>query len=272
MAGERDDSYQVGSLADPDQELGRLERQAQVARALEMAWLKGLAIDPGSALADIGCGPGFMTHALAQLVPEGSVVGVDTDADLVAQAQASVPPEDAARLRFVHASAEGMPLDSASVDLAYARFLVQHLPRPAAVLAEIRRIVRPGGRVVVVDTDDGGLALHPEPTGFQALLAASQAAQERRGGDRHVGRKLKALLQDVGLEDVTLEVVPFTSEQVGMEAFLDICLGFKSLIIDDAEMPRAAVQEALSAARALTEEPTAFGQALGYVAVGVVPT
>lgn len=270
QVGFRDDSYQVGGLADPAAELGRLERQARVARPLELGWLRGLELAEDARIADIGCGPGFMTEALATLVPNGSVVGVDTDRELIRQGRRRLAQQGPGRVRFVHASADLMPLEDGAVDLAYARFLFQHLPRPVEVMREMARVVGPGGRVVVVDTDDGGLVLHPTPEGFDSLVSASQAAQARRGGDRRVGRKLREMMHAAGLTSVRVDVVPFTTEMVGMATFLDICLGFKSHIIEDAELPAADVERALAAARSLVEDRDAFGHALGYVAVGTV--
>jgi SAM-dependent methyltransferase len=266
--GFRDDSYQLSGLADPVRELERLERQARIATPLELSFLRKLGLPASGCLLDVGCGPGVFTEAMASLAPQGRAIGVDAEAGLVRRGRRRLAGQNE-RVRLVHASAEDMPFDDAEFDLAYARFLFQHLPRPQRVLGEMRRVVKPGGRVVVVDTDDVGLVLHPEPQGFQSLLDASQSAQRRRGGDRQVGRKLKSILMEGGLTDVQVQVVPFTSEQVGMEAFLDICLGFKSLIIDG-EMAPGAIEETLAEARALIADPSAFGHALAYVATGTV--
>jgi SAM-dependent methyltransferase len=270
-AGYRDDSYQLGALADPQAELERLERQARVAQAMEIAWLRQLGIAPDARVLDVGCGPGFMSEALAELVPDGRVVGVDADLDLLREGRRRLAGASRGNVRFVHASVDDLPIESATSDIAYARFLFQHLPRPVAALREIGRVVAPGGRVVVVDTDDGGLVLHPQPEGLPALLAASRKAQSRRGGDRTVGRKLRAHMVAAGLERVRVEVVPFTSDQVGMAAFLDICLGFKSHIIEAGELSPQSVSRAMAAARALIDRPDAFGHALAYVAVGHTP-
>lgn len=270
-SGYRDDSYQIAGLADPAAELARLERQARVARALELAWLRELDLPTDSRVMDVGCGPGFMSEALAELVPDGRVVGVDADLDLLRQGRRRLAEGGRANVRFVHASVDDLPLETASADLAYARFLFQHLPRPVDAMREMRRVVAPGGRVVVVDTDDGGLVLHPAPDGLPRLLGASQRAQARRGGDRKVGRKLQDYMIQAGLERVRVEVVPFSSAMVGMAAFLDICLGFKSHIIEADEMSADEVGRVMAAARALIDQPGAFGHALAYVAVGHSP-
>jgi SAM-dependent methyltransferase len=264
-------SYDLRAL-DVDAELGRLEAQARVVRALEGAWLRAQGISPGAAVLDLGCGPGLVTELLAELVPHGTVVGVDANPALLARAERRLAATGHAGVRFVEAWAHALPLADASVDFAYSRFLFQHLGDPAAVLQELRRVLRPGGRVVLVDTDDGGLVLHPEPPGLPALLAASQAAQARVGGDRTVGRKLRGMLVRAGFSPVRVEVQPLTSDAIGMAAFVDITLGFKRQIISPDLLAPSAVEGTLGAARALAADPAAFGHTLGYIACGTAPS
>lgn len=263
-------SYDLRAL-DSDAELARLEAQAAVVRRMEGAWLRGLRVSPGADVLDLGCGPGFVSELLAELVPAGSVTGVDASAALLAQAGARMVALGHSHVRFVEAWADRLPLPDASVDFAYSRFLFQHLSAPAAVLKELRRVMRPGGRVVLVDTDDAALLIHPEPAGLSALLTASQAAQARVGGDRLIGRKLRSLLVSAGFERVRVELQPFTSEDVGMATFVDITLGFKRQIVTPDLLAPAAVEDTLAAARALASDPGAFGSTLGYIASGVAP-
>lgn len=260
-------SYDLQAL-DADAELRRLHRQVELVRELEQPILHRLGLHTTATVLDLGCGPGHLTRSLLELAPEGQVIGVDVDAHLLAQASDRYGRDG---IRFVQAWAHEIPLADRSVDLVYSRFLFQHLSEPARVLRELRRLLRPGGQIVLVDTDDGGLVMYPEPPGLHDLLAASSAAQADVGGDRHVGRKLRHHLVAAGFSEVSVEVVPFTTEAVGVEAFVDITLGFKRQIIPPHRMSLAQVDAVIADALRMRQIPGAFAQALGYVAKGRVP-
>ncbi|EQD49273.1 Methyltransferase type 11, partial [mine drainage metagenome] len=119
-------------------------------------------------LVDLGCGSGFWLDHYADEAEV--VVGVEPDAELLAMARARN-----ARARVVAGSAEHIPLPDSSVDVVHARFAYFFPPGCEAGLAEVRRVLRPGGRVVVIDND----YRHGQ---FAQLLARSaRAAAQGRG-------------------------------------------------------------------------------------------
>jgi ubiquinone/menaquinone biosynthesis C-methylase UbiE len=262
-------SYDLDQL-DRGAELRRLERQAGVALDRERAAVASLGVDPAATVLDLGCGPGLMSARLLELVPEGALIGADADPALLARARARCAAAGG-RARFIEAWADALPIADQSVDLVYARFLFQHLPRPLAVLAELRRVLRPGGRVCVLDTDDGNLLVHPAPPALERLLQASAAGQRARGGDRQVGRKLRELLTRAGFAQVAVRLEPFTAEAAGWEAFVDVTMGFKRQIVEPTLMTPEEADAVIAALRALSAEPGAWAQTAAYLAVGARP-
>jgi SAM-dependent methyltransferase len=261
----RTHSYRMEGL-DADAELARLAAQVRLVRGMESDFLDRVGLAPHHVLLDLGCGPGFFSAwARRERVPAGRVIGVDVDPKLL-----DIARGHGSGAEFLLGSAVRIPLPDACVDVAYARFLFQHLDRPLDALAELRRVTRPGGVVALVDTDDGGLVVHPAPPCLGELLEASRIAQAARGGDRLVGRKLKSLLVEAGLGDTRVQVYPFTSEEVGAAAFVDVALGFKLGAVGEhlAADARAALAAALPA---LGRDPGFFGHAVGYGAWGRVP-
>ena len=94
---------------------------------------------------DVGCGAGALALALAPLVRE--VVGVDRVPELLELARERAP----GNAQFVEGDATSLPFDDASFDLAGTLRTLHHVRRPELVVAELARVARPGGRVLVID-------------------------------------------------------------------------------------------------------------------------
>jgi ubiquinone/menaquinone biosynthesis C-methylase UbiE len=94
---------------------------------------------------DVGCGAGALALALAPFV--GEVVGVDRVPELLERARERAP----ANASFVEGDATHLPFDDGSFELSGTLRVLHHVPRPELVLAELARVTRPGGRVLVVD-------------------------------------------------------------------------------------------------------------------------
>lgn len=114
----------------------------------EMARRAGLG-DGGLRVVDVGTGTGFVAAGLASRV--GSVIGVDNSPAMLAAARRNLDSLGVSNVELVEAELSGLPLPDGSVDAAFANMVLHHAPEPAAMLAEMARVVKPGGAVVVTD-------------------------------------------------------------------------------------------------------------------------
>lgn len=127
-------------------DLYELENRALDPAGLVLAAMRKLAPWAGKTLVDLGCGSGFWLPGYADEAAE--VIGVEPDPALITLAGARDP-----RARVLAGSAEHIPLPSQSADVVHARFAYFYPPGCAAGLAEVQRVLKPGGTLVVVDND-----------------------------------------------------------------------------------------------------------------------
>jgi SAM-dependent methyltransferase len=122
-----------------------------LARRLMSFWelpLEWLNIPPGGVALDVGSGPGNVTAALARAAgPDALALGVDISEPMLARA---VRAEAGPQVGFLRADAQQLPFRDETVDAAVSIAVLQLIPNPAATLAEMARVLRPGGRMAVM--------------------------------------------------------------------------------------------------------------------------
>ena len=107
-------------------------------------------VRPGSRVLDVACGTGVVSRAAAILAGTGgSVAGVDLGEPTIAIARSHPAEENAAPIDYAHADAAVLPFDADDFDVALCQQGLQFFPERAAALAEMRRVLKPGGRVAV---------------------------------------------------------------------------------------------------------------------------
>lgn len=116
--------------------------------------VEAAALQPTDRVLDIGCGPGVAVARAASEVPAGHVTGIDPSDVMVRQATRRT--RDAANVTITTGTAESIPLGDDSVDVVWATNTFHHWADTAAGLAEVRRVLRPGGRLLVMEQSHGG--------------------------------------------------------------------------------------------------------------------
>jgi ubiquinone/menaquinone biosynthesis C-methylase UbiE len=130
-----------------------------MSRRLIRAWqypLDWLNIPPGGTALDVGSGPGNVTASLARAAGRGGLaLGVDISEPMLVRA---VRAQSGARVGFIRTDAQRLPLRDNTVDAVVSLGMLQLIPNPSAALAEMARVLRPGGRLMIMAPIFGNMA------------------------------------------------------------------------------------------------------------------
>jgi ubiquinone/menaquinone biosynthesis C-methylase UbiE len=213
-------------------EYNRLIEQGSATWEYEKKYLEWAGLRTGNNVIDIGCGPGVISKKIADDVgTEGFVTGVDINDELLATARAIKSNNS----EFQRASVYDLSAFKEQYDFAYVRLLFQHLDNPHLALREISSVLKPNGKICVLDSDESVFNIYPCHEKLWSIIQQSQALQAERGGNRFVGSTLGGLLSACGFKDIEPQIFVMTPEIMGKETFLNVTLGFRPLLFPESE-------------------------------------
>lgn len=172
-------------------------------------------IQMGHKVLDVGCGPASDTVQLAAFVGEtGEVHGVDYDQAMIDEAeQRSAKAGVSAWVKHQCADSGSMPFESDYFDACRSERLFQHLPDPERTLSEMVRVTKPGGWIIVLDTDWGTLSIDTTEVDIERRLARVNAESSKHNG--YAGRQLYRFFRQQGLTDIDLGLHPLLVRDYG---------------------------------------------------------
>ncbi len=180
-------------------ESGRLEDQA---RTLEDLLHHDTRYPPESRVLEAGCGTGAQTAILARRSPGARITAVDIASDSLAAARKRLAAIDRADVPFLQADCGCLPFADHDFDHVFICFVLEHLVAPEGVLRELKRVLKPGGSLTVIEGDHGSFYCHPETRAARRVVRCLIDLQAACGGDALIGRRLYPLLQRAGFDDV----------------------------------------------------------------------
>ena len=192
------------------------------ARRLRDWAIETSAVQPGDHVVDLGSGTGTISTQLASLVapvasagaPAGQVNGIEPNAHLRAVAVSRAKAAGISNVSFVEGFAGALPFDDSTIDLVWCERVLQHLADPQSAINDIARVLRPGGRAVLLDSDYGTRIvsdLDPD------LAAAFGRASLGPIANPYAARHIPAQIYTAGLElepDVGSSAFVFSSEML----------------------------------------------------------
>ena len=191
----------VDASGQADAHAAYLERVAARVAGDRERWLEGLDLTPGAVVLDVGSGMGELTRLLsARVGGAGRAEGIDLSVELVDRATEAAAGIDNVAYRV--GDATSLPFDDGTFDAAYSERVFIHLADPAVAMGELWRVLRPGGRLVVVDPDHLRTATDADDVELADLLVARLGREFANPGS---GRHLRSHAVRAGFTDVRVD-------------------------------------------------------------------
>jgi ubiquinone/menaquinone biosynthesis C-methylase UbiE len=199
-AARRPEATAVYALGRDREESARLRQQSEEMRPYSARLLDRTGLTRGQSAIDMGCGPSGIIDLLAERVtPGGRVAGLDADPVHVAMAREFAAKRGLGSVELMDADARHTGLPPDSFDVVHGRTLLVTIPDPAEVLAEMRRLARPGGWVVGLEADAEHSLCYPAHPAWDRLCEIFRTAFSRNGADPFIGRRMPELYRRAGV-------------------------------------------------------------------------
>lgn len=156
----------------------------------------------GSTVLEVGCGVGAQTVTLARRSPDALFTSIDVSADSIAEARRRAGRAGLTNVDFQQADIFALPFSAESFDHVFVCFVLEHLSRPVEALSILRRLLKPGGTITVIEGDHGSAYFYPDSPAARAAILCQVKMQREAGGNALIGRQLYPLMVEAGLDVV----------------------------------------------------------------------
>ncbi|MCX6046902.1 MAG: methyltransferase domain-containing protein [Chloroflexi bacterium] len=156
----------------------------------------------GSRVLEVGCGVGAQTVTLAQNNPQAQITAIDISAASVAAAKQRIEAAGFSNVCFQQGDIFDLAFDPHSFDHVFVCFVLEHLAKPVEALAVLKKFIKPGGSITVIEGDHGSTYFYPDSLYAHRAIQCQVELQRQAGGNANIGRALFPLLRSAGFEAV----------------------------------------------------------------------
>lgn len=187
------------------EEQDRLKRQARFA---EFKVYQDINFDNNAHILEVGCGVGAQSEILLRRFPNIKLSGIDLNEKQINAAKKNLESLDFAKERYdiQKMDAQNLEFDSNKFDGAFLCWVLEHIPNPIQVINEVRRVVRPGGKIYITEVLNSSFFLEPYSPNVWEYWMKFNDYQFEQAGDPFIGAKLGNLLMGLGLKDIKTTV------------------------------------------------------------------
>lgn len=182
-----------------ERETVRLTDQAKTLEGL-LHW--DTRFPAGSRVLEAGCGTGAQTVILARENPLVHICSIDISEESLEKARSAVLREGMTNVAFQRADLHDPPFAPASFDGVFICFVLEHLRDPVEALLSLKKFLKPGGSVTVIEGDHGSVFFYPRSEAARRAIQCQIDLQAQSGGNALIGRELYPLLRKTGFRDV----------------------------------------------------------------------
>ena len=253
-----DGSYHVSSFsANMQAEIRRLNAQVDLFWPSEHELITRYGLKEGMDYLDCGCGPGRLIDLLKSTYPTLNCTGLEMDPILVDAANQMLGSRGHSGCQVVQGTAELPGLENESFDFITMRLVLEHVPDPVVALESLRRLLRPGGRLLIISNDfENHTRTWPPVPELDALYEAYCASRRNDNGDPCIGRRVPRILAAAGFSVVAQEIEVAHNAIVGDEAFFKAeGVGIPAQLVSSGFLEQSVFESMIGSWKAMLEHP-----------------
>ncbi len=160
------------------------------------------AYPAGSRVLEAGCGVAAQTMTLAKNSPNALITSIDISEVSIAEAKRKAADAGLSNVLFQQADIFNLPFAPESFDHVFICFVLEHLSRPEEALCALKRVIKKGGTITIIEGDHGSACFHPDSDAAHRAIQCQVELQRRAGGNAMIGRSLYPLLSKAGFSPV----------------------------------------------------------------------
>lgn len=189
-------------------------RLIEQASTLAPAVFDGLCLADSESLLEIGCGVGAQTKQILQRWPHLKIIALDqSPTHLLAAADYLQQESLRQKVELFRAKAELLPFGDNLFDTALTIWVLEHVLQPELILAEMVRVLKPGGRIILTEVDNNTFRFFPSNKVIEDWWSKFNSLQQQDGADPFIGHRLAQLAENCGLVEIKEEPLYLVSSE-----------------------------------------------------------